>query len=83
MNSGKSGLSRRRFAMAGLSAGASLFASHALLAEGIPPLLSKSAPPELAVNTGTPTSFAPLCFRNGQVGGSSPFVGSISFLIFS
>ena len=55
-------LSRRRlFAMAGMSAGATLLAPHALLAEGIETLASNAEPADLpTIKRGTNTSFAPL-----------------------
>jgi pimeloyl-ACP methyl ester carboxylesterase len=55
------GMSRRHFAMAGLSAGAALLAPSALLAEGIQPLISKTHAAVLpTIKRGTNTSFAPL-----------------------
>ena len=55
------GMSRRRFAMAGLSAGAALLAPAALSAEGIGPLPSRSIVADLPIiKPGTNTSFAPL-----------------------
>ena len=55
-------LSRRRlFAMAGMSAGATLLAPHALFAEGIEALSSNGESKDLpAMKRGTNTSFAPL-----------------------
>src|SRR5580698_8620785 len=55
-------LSRRRlFAMAGMSAGATLLAPHALLAEGIESLASNAESKDLPpIKRGTHTSFAPL-----------------------
>ena len=55
-------LSRRRlFAMAGMSAGATLLAPHALLAEGIESLASNAESKDLPpIKRGTNTSFAPL-----------------------
>ena len=55
-------LSRRRlFAMAGMSAGATLLAPHTLFAEGIEALSSNAESKELpAIKRGTNTSFAPL-----------------------
>jgi acetyl esterase/lipase len=60
MNQAKSiGLSRRRFAMAGLSAGAALVASG-LFAEDLRPLTGKNILADLpAIKPGTNTSFAP------------------------
>ena len=53
-------ISRRRFAIAGLSAGASLFATPALLAEGVLPLSGNAQSADLpAIKPGTNTSFAP------------------------
>jgi len=55
------GLSRRRFAMAGLSAGVALLASPASFAEGIQPLSSVPEGADLpAIKPGTNTSFAAL-----------------------
>ncbi len=55
------GLSRRRFAMAGLSAGAALLAPSAAFSQGIQSLSSKSIFADLpAVKPGTNTSFASL-----------------------
>jgi pimeloyl-ACP methyl ester carboxylesterase len=55
------GISRRDFAKAGLSAGAALLASNALIAEGVRPLSGKGQPAEMpAIAPGTNTSFAPL-----------------------
>jgi len=55
------GISRRRFAMAGLSAGAALLAPSALFAEGVQPLAGNAQPIDLpAIKPGTNTSFAPL-----------------------
>jgi pimeloyl-ACP methyl ester carboxylesterase len=57
----KIGISRRRFAMAGLSAGASLLASPALFAEGASPVSSKADSAGLpAMQPGAASSFAPL-----------------------
>ena len=55
-------ISRRRlFAMAGMSAGATLLAPHSLLAEGIESLASKAELADLpTIKRGTNTSFAPL-----------------------
>ena len=55
-------LSRRRlFAMAGMSAGATLLAPHTLFAEGIESLSSNAESKDLpAIKRGTNTSFAPL-----------------------
>jgi pimeloyl-ACP methyl ester carboxylesterase len=55
-------ISRRRlFAMAGMSAGATLLAPHALFAEGIEALSSNAETTDLpAIKRGTNTSFAPL-----------------------
>jgi pimeloyl-ACP methyl ester carboxylesterase len=55
------GISRRRFAMAGLSAGAALVARGALFAESVAPLCGEARPTELpAIQPGTHTSFASL-----------------------
>jgi hypothetical protein len=52
------GISRRHFAMAGLSAGAALLAPGALFAEGIQPLSGKAQPADLpTIKPGTNTSF--------------------------
>jgi pimeloyl-ACP methyl ester carboxylesterase len=52
-------ISRRRFAIAGLSAGAALVASPALFAEGVEPLSGKpQSAGSLAIQPGTHTSFA-------------------------
>ena len=54
-------ISRRRFAIAGLTAGAALLTPGALLSEGIQPLPSKSFMADLPkVKPGTNTSFGPL-----------------------
>jgi len=54
-------MSRRYFAMAGLSAGAALFTLNPLSAEEIEPLSGRSAPADLpAIKPGTNTSFAAL-----------------------
>jgi pimeloyl-ACP methyl ester carboxylesterase len=55
------GISRRQFAMAGLSAGAALLATRTLSAEGVSPLSGNAQPAEVpAIALGTNTSFAPL-----------------------
>jgi pimeloyl-ACP methyl ester carboxylesterase len=55
------GMSRRHFAMAGLSAGAALLAPGALSAEGIRPFSGEMALADAAaIKPGTNTSFAPL-----------------------
>jgi pimeloyl-ACP methyl ester carboxylesterase len=54
-------ISRRRFAIAGLSAGAAMLAPGALFAESVQPLSGKSQSTALpAIQPGTHTSFAPL-----------------------
>jgi pimeloyl-ACP methyl ester carboxylesterase len=54
-------ISRRHFAMAGLSAGAAILAPGVLCAEAIQPLFSKAIPADLpTIKPGTNTSFAPL-----------------------
>jgi hypothetical protein len=55
------GISRRRFTISGLSAGAALVAPGALFAEGVEPLSGEAQPTELpATKPGTNTSFASL-----------------------
>jgi len=54
-------ISRRRFAVSGLSAGAALLAPGALFAEGVEPLSGDAQPTELpTIKPGTNTSFASL-----------------------
>jgi pimeloyl-ACP methyl ester carboxylesterase len=54
-------ISRRRFAMAGLSAGAALLAPGRLFSESVQPLSSEAVLTDLAaIKPGTNTSFAPL-----------------------
>jgi len=54
-------ISRRRFAISGLSAGAALLAPGALFAEGVQPLSGKAQSADLpAIKPGTNASFASL-----------------------
>jgi len=55
-----SAISRRRFAMAGLSAGAALLTSGTLFSESVQPLSSKAIADLAVIKPGTNTSFAPL-----------------------
>jgi len=55
-----SAISRRRFAMAGLSAGAALLTSGTLFSESVQPLSSKAIANLAVIKPGTNTSFAPL-----------------------
>ena len=55
------GISRRRFALTGLTAGAALLAPGALVSEGLQPLPSNSFMADLpSIKPGTNTSFGPL-----------------------
>ena len=58
-NSEAIGISRRRFAKVGLSAGSALLAPRTLFADGVQPLTSNAQPAELSTNkSGMNTSFA-------------------------
>ena len=60
-NADANGISRRRFAIGGLSTGAALLAPGALFAKGVQPLSGEAQPTELpAIKPGTNTSFASL-----------------------
>ena len=60
-NADANGISRRRFAIGGLSTGAALLAAGRLFGEGVQPASSKTGSAELsAIQQGTNTSFASL-----------------------